>query len=113
LAESERRVYTGAETGVEEEEGGGEENERDGDGQSDQMEAQGSGQLCSLSHRKRQLTSLATCFGRRLYTRPMPKIREVCRDGEACSLVCIHGENIGRRWGAWEAMDEPEGGGRK
>jgi len=31
--------------------------------------------------------------------------------GEHVALVCIHGEEIGRRWGAWgawDAMDEPE-----
>jgi len=24
------------------------------------------------------------------------------------ALECIHGEDIGRKWGTWEAMDEPE-----
>ena len=28
--------------------------------------------------------------------------------GKHVALVCIHGEDIGRRWGTWEAMDEPE-----
>ena len=28
--------------------------------------------------------------------------------GKYVVLVCIHGEDIGRRWGMWEAMDEPE-----
>jgi len=29
--------------------------------------------------------------------------------GKHIALVCIHGEDIGRRWGVWEQMDEPEG----
>jgi len=28
--------------------------------------------------------------------------------GKHVALVCIHGEDIGRRWGTWEQMDEPE-----
>ena len=28
--------------------------------------------------------------------------------GKYVALVCIHGEDVGRRWGTWEAMDEPE-----
>ena len=28
--------------------------------------------------------------------------------GKHIAVVCIHGEDVGRRWGTWEAMDEPE-----
>jgi len=28
--------------------------------------------------------------------------------GKHVALDCIHGEDIGRRWGTWEAIDEPE-----
>lgn len=28
--------------------------------------------------------------------------------GKHVALVCIHGEDIGRRWGTWEQMNEPE-----
>jgi len=28
--------------------------------------------------------------------------------GKHIALVCIHGEDIGRWWGTWEAMDKPE-----
>jgi len=28
--------------------------------------------------------------------------------GKHVALVCIHGEDIGRKWGTWEAMDGPE-----
>jgi len=28
--------------------------------------------------------------------------------GKHVALACIHGEEIGRKWGTWEAMDEPK-----
>ena len=30
------------------------------------------------------------------------------KQGYVPSCFCIHGEDIGRRWGMWEVMDEPE-----
>ena len=53
----------GVEAGMEEKKSGRKESEGDGDGKSGEMEPQGSSQLCPLSHRKRQPTSLATRFG--------------------------------------------------
>ena len=81
-----KKVITGegVETGVEAEKSRGAEGEGDGDGESDTVEPQGNSQLRPRSHWKKQLTSLATCLGRRA-TRPMPEMRTVCRNREACS----------------------------
>jgi len=86
---------------------GGKPREGDGsrDGKDHQVGQKGQGQLRTMQYQEGQYTSLRNDIDDTVD----PACRKCGRYAETArhiALVCTHGEQMGRKWGKWEDMDE-------